>query len=163
MIIDKAVKILSESNDNIENEKILICKGEVMPSKCADQGIKKIINVSSSIGNSPMLLAINKVASDEVLRSDRLYLESTMSHTTDGSLLTSVRLSATPGDNVCVSEGMMIFNLKEVSKCLNTIIASEITIETTLHPIDTIISKAIGSSIVSGLSSLGHFQSLVPI
>jgi hypothetical protein len=57
---------------------------------------------------------------------------------------------------------MMIFNLKEMSKCLNTIISSEIMIETTLHPIDTIISKAIGSSIVSGLS-LGHFQSIVPI
>jgi len=158
--IDKAVKILSESNDNIENEKILICKGEVMPSKCADQGIKKIINVSSTIGNSPMLLAINKVASDEVLRSDRLYLDSTVPHTTDGSSLTSVRLNVTPTpDAVC--EGLMIFNLKEASKCLSTI-TSELTIETTtLHPIDTIINKAIGSSTVSGLSSLGYFQSIV--
>ena len=134
---------------NIENEKVLVCKAEVLPCNTADQGIKKIINIGS-IGDEtiPILVAINKVDREEELPSDRLYLESIKTHTVNGTLITSLqKITENKSKAIYFNEGFMVLNLYEAKKYLETTKSS-----TLYHPLDDLLNTIVESVEVSGLS-----------
>ena len=165
--IIKALEIFAENNNNIENEKIIICAGESMPSNASDQGIKKMINMGS-IGDDDLnfIVASRKVKLDEEIYPNRLYMESILIRAVNRTLVTSLRQNTTPTRNsMCVCEGTVVLSMRDAYICVHSIIYSENIEEkrrSNLHPVDAFITNAIGpsSKIVSGIS-LGLYHSLL--
>lgn len=165
--IMKAIDIFAENNDDIGNEKIMICRGEFIPSNASDQGLKKIIS-TASINNDDLKFIVSgrKVELDEEIYPNRLYMESILIRTVNRTLITSLRQNTSPTRNsLIVFEGIAILSMQEAHMSVQSIIFSDNIEEKRqahLHPVDAFITNTIGpaTKTFSGVS-LGQYHSLL--